>query len=292
MADAYGSEAAPDVREQEEARRTRRDQLRREEIVRAEKAVLAREERLAGALQEADARALAARRSIEALSARVARVLMTHGDAPQLLGVVRQLDGFEASPFDLGHHRARELAVREEAVRARDWLATALSAELQRFGEELELLELRLRDATAELDQLPEPTALAPPEAPRVSAALRARGGPRRRERPRVRMETVIDLTSPSNFFSGFSENLSDGGVFVATDRRVPLGTEVELSFRLPDGTQVLGRGLVRWSRTGHDATGLDVAPGVGVQFVELGGPAEEAVRRFLATRDPIFYPG
>jgi len=281
-----------DERELELERRAQRQQRRRDELVRAEQAVLEREGLLAAAVSEVDAKALSGRRAIEALSARVAEALLAHGDAPGLLTVVRQLDVLEAPAFDMSDHRARELAVREEAVRARDWLATSLEAELQRFNNELEELSELIALANVELDQLPPPSASPPGRGrgPIVTSAWRA---PRRREQPRVRMETEIDLTSASNFFSGFSENLSDGGVFVATDRRVPIGAEVELAFRLPDGTEVRGRGVVRWTRSSHDAvSGIDAAPGVGVQFVELNGPAEEAVRRFLATRDPIFYPG
>jgi uncharacterized protein (TIGR02266 family) len=125
----------------------------------------------------------------------------------------------------------------------------------------------------------PRPAARAP--APPVDAAKRAA--------KRVRMQATVDLSSDDNFFNGFSSNISDGGLFVATVNLVPIGTEVDLHFSLPSGEKVEARGVVRWVREVNDQV-HDAFPGLGVQFTRLEGQAQQAVTRFVAAREPMFY--
>ena len=103
-------------------------------------------------------------------------------------------------------------------------------------------------------------------------------------------MQTQLDMSSDSNVFTGFSTNLSEGGVFVATVNLLPVGTPVDLTFTLPGNTRVTVKGEVRWTREIDDRV-PDVFPGVGVRFVELGMDAAQALHRFVAEREPLFYP-
>ena len=106
----------------------------------------------------------------------------------------------------------------------------------------------------------------------------------------RIPMQTQVDLSSDSNVFTGFSTNLSEGGVFVATVNLLPVGTPVDLTFTLPGNTRITVKGEVRWTREIDDRV-PDVFPGVGVRFVELGVDAAQALHRFVADREPLFYP-
>ena len=106
----------------------------------------------------------------------------------------------------------------------------------------------------------------------------------------RVPMQTQVDLSSDSNVFTGFSTNLSEGGVFVATVNLLPVGTPVDLTFTLPGNTRITVKGEVRWTREIDDRV-PDVFPGVGVRFVELGVDAAQALHRFVAAREPLFFP-
>ena len=99
-----------------------------------------------------------------------------------------------------------------------------------------------------------------------------------------------MDLSSDSNVFTGFSTNLSEGGLFVATVNLLPVGTPVDLTFSLPGNTRISVHGEVRWRRELDDRA-PDVFPGVGVRFVELSPEAAQAVHRFVADREPLFYP-
>ncbi|MBL8911263.1 MAG: TIGR02266 family protein [Archangium sp.] len=118
-----------------------------------------------------------------------------------------------------------------------------------------------------------------------VSAAEAAK----KRQSPRVKMQAAVDLSTDSNFFNGFSANISDGGLFVATVNLLPLGTEVDLAFTLPSGVKVEAKGVVRWVREVND-THQDAFPGLGVQFSALQPQAQAAINDFLAQRDPLFF--
>jgi uncharacterized protein (TIGR02266 family) len=96
-----------------------------------------------------------------------------------------------------------------------------------------------------------------------------------------------IDLCSEHNFWTGLTMNISEGGVFVATNVMLPIGSVVGLHVELPKGTRILALGEVRWCRpsTGND----DVPPGLGIQFVGLDQPSMSAIRCFVTTvREPM----
>lgn len=116
------------------------------------------------------------------------------------------------------------------------------------------------------------------PGAPKLTAE--------RRHGPRRKLEVEIGLHSDSHFYVGFAEDLSDGGLFVATYEAVPLSSPVRVVFELPCGTRVSAPGRVAWVREpleGH-------APGVGVAFEALSDEQREAILAFVRERPPLFY--
>jgi uncharacterized protein (TIGR02266 family) len=100
-------------------------------------------------------------------------------------------------------------------------------------------------------------------------------------------VEAEVNFGSDSNFYLGFTENLSTGGVFVATYVAKPIGTKITLELLLPNGARVLTGGTVRWLRLDS----CDGWPGMGVQFDALSEVAERAIREVLPMREPLFYP-
>ena len=83
-----------------------------------------------------------------------------------------------------------------------------------------------------------------------------------------------------------FAEDLSDGGLFVATYEAVPLNSPVRVVFELPCGTRVSAPGRVAWVREPLDGH----APGVGVAFEALSDEQREAILGFVRERPPLFY--
>lgn len=111
-----------------------------------------------------------------------------------------------------------------------------------------------------------------------------------RRVAKRASMQAVIDLTSDSNFYAGFSTDVSNGGLFVATVYVLPVGAHVDLSFSLPTGERISTHGIVRWTREVNDQV-PDSFPGMGIQFASLSQVDREAIERFVRSREPMFFP-
>ena len=110
-----------------------------------------------------------------------------------------------------------------------------------------------------------------------------------RRATPRVELCVGVGFSSETNFYTGFTEDLSAGGLFVATHALLPIGTSLNITFWLPDGHEVTTVGVVRWVRNTRDYND-DAGPGMGVQFRGLRADDADAIREFIALREPIFY--
>ncbi len=123
-----------------------------------------------------------------------------------------------------------------------------------------------------------------------------------RRSSPRYAIQIGITLCGDNNFYMGLSENLSEGGVFIATQTVLEIGTVVRLQFSISteDAGPITVVGVVRWLR-GQNAMAQDhnmftsteeshLRPGIGIQFAEVS-PADEAkIREFFSLRRPDFY--
>jgi uncharacterized protein (TIGR02266 family) len=134
-----------------------------------------------------------------------------------------------------------------------------------------------------------------PPPAPSAKGGVlaapftgeRKPSGPDSRRQPRHVVEIEIGFASETNFYVGFTENLSVSGVFIATYAAKPIGTKIEVVLTLPGGTSELRvKGVVRWQR----AASTDGWPGMGVQFADVSPDAEAQIRKFLSMREPLFY--
>jgi uncharacterized protein (TIGR02266 family) len=112
--------------------------------------------------------------------------------------------------------------------------------------------------------------------------------GAHRREHSRFSVDLDVTVGSDHNFYAGFAENLSAGGVFIATHNLKPVGSKIELSVNLPEGVQVRAAGEVRWIRVFNEQS--DMPPGMGVKFLDVDGGAVAAINAFLARRDPLFF--
>jgi len=109
------------------------------------------------------------------------------------------------------------------------------------------------------------------------------------RRHRRISLRTEVHLESVSNLYTGLSNNLSEGGVFVATADLLARGTVLDLEFSIPDGgPSIQTTGVVRWTR--EDGEDIDGPPGMGVQFVELDDRARVRLERFVALRDTLYF--
>ncbi len=113
----------------------------------------------------------------------------------------------------------------------------------------------------------------------------------KRREYRRVAVRLGVTLTSDSNFYVGFADNISEGGLFVATQQHVDVGTTVDLEIGLPDGGELLeATALVRWQRANGDPAN-GILPGFGASFIEIADEDRARLEAFIESREPLFYP-
>ncbi len=108
-----------------------------------------------------------------------------------------------------------------------------------------------------------------------------------RRRAPRRGCALELEFTRDTHFYAGLTQDLSQGGVFVATYQLFPVGSRLELGFQLPDGTQVRTRGVVRWLRAEGEA-GAE-RPGMGIAFLDLSEEALAGIARFCRERAPLY---
>jgi len=118
--------------------------------------------------------------------------------------------------------------------------------------------------------------------------------GAERRTSPRVDLEIEVTLESDSNFYTGLTQDISTGGLFVSTHRLRKIGQQVVLKFSLPGSpAPVVVECEVRWLREPgplHDHRAYEQPPGMGLKFLNLSAESRAAILGFLKARDSIFY--
>lgn len=106
------------------------------------------------------------------------------------------------------------------------------------------------------------------------------------RKAARYAVEIEVGFTSESNFYVGFTENLSATGVFVATYAQKPIGSTIEVTIALAGEDEIKVEGVVRWLRE----SSADGWPGMGVEFEHVAPEVEAKLKAFLSLREPLFY--
>ncbi|NVJ17273.1 TIGR02266 family protein [Myxococcus sp. AM010] len=293
---------------------------REAELAHAESELLTLEARLHEQIAQATAEASALATRLEQARQALTRAHQAPGADPMLGEQSSRLQLAAAPALDVEAPRARALEARQVALQARRQAGSEMQSLLRAHQEQAAQVARAVAEAEAVLKRQAE-AAKARQEAvsraaheaakarqaelARAAAAARAQGHaplPAAAARPaatpendarrngRVRMHTSIDMRSDSNFFTGFSLDISEGGVFIATVDAVPRGTQVELDFTLPGGRPMKVTGVVRWVREANSRT-PELMPGVGVQFTGLPLEVASAISSFVTTRDPMFFP-
>jgi uncharacterized protein (TIGR02266 family) len=96
-----------------------------------------------------------------------------------------------------------------------------------------------------------------------------------RRRSERYALVLPVDYSAVDAFFTEFSANINEGGMFIETNEPAPLGTVIELQFRLPGLDRPLEvSATVAWLSDGK----AESPAGMGVEFNELSPDAREAI--------------
>lgn len=103
---------------------------------------------------------------------------------------------------------------------------------------------------------------------------------------PRVAAPLEVRFRTTGQFLVSYCLNLSRGGLFVTTDRPLPVGALVTLDFHvpgLPERAQLEAR--VRWIRSQADESG---PPGMGLQIERTDEILGEHIDRIISRATPI----
>ena len=105
----------------------------------------------------------------------------------------------------------------------------------------------------------------------------------------KVNVNTMLNLNTDHQFYNGFSENIEEGGIFVATFDPKPEGSKVLVNFKLAGGRKVAARGIVHFVIE-YNPLATEMAPGMGVRFTDLLANDKVAIEEYLKQREPMFY--
>ncbi len=92
-------------------------------------------------------------------------------------------------------------------------------------------------------------------------------GDSEKRRSERTPLVVRVDYTTVDAFFSEFTANINEGGLFIETENPPPSGTAVLLNFKLPGEEEPIRvHGRVVWT----SALGGAESPGMGIEFENL----------------------
>jgi uncharacterized protein (TIGR02266 family) len=107
----------------------------------------------------------------------------------------------------------------------------------------------------------------------------------------RFDLEVKVDLESDHNFYTGLTQNISSGGLFIATHHIRKIGDRITLNFTLPGNPNpVVVETEVRWIRENTALMRAHGESGMGVRFINLSPEAQKAIDAFLGSRESLYY--
>ena len=103
-----------------------------------------------------------------------------------------------------------------------------------------------------------------------------------KRASERYEVTIPVDCTTQQVFISNHVCNISRGGLFIRSDKPLPLQAEVSLVLRLPDaGVTIRATGRVVWNYDVVRGTSR-IIPGSGIRFVDMSPSDRAALESYL----------
>ena len=113
---------------------------------------------------------------------------------------------------------------------------------------------------------------------------------PEQRGAERFNFRCEINAKSDHQFFTGFTENISAGGLFISTYQTLELGSRFEMAFEITGINREFKATVeVCWLRE-YNEMAPQMTPGMGVKFIDLGSQEEQILNEVLKRIDTLFY--
>ncbi len=112
-----------------------------------------------------------------------------------------------------------------------------------------------------------------------------------KRRYPRLDLGTVVQFHSSTgaSFYTGFTENISSGGLFISTYEFLPeLGDRFTVEFSLPNGRKIEAEVEVAWIRE-FSPLNPEISPGFGCKFLRLSPEDEAAINEYISKEGSLF---
>jgi len=186
---------------------------------------------------------------------------------------------------NIGDRRTDLLTKKKELARQKDQLQARIAGVDVRKSQAEQEQAYQETQKSASFQQQPTQQ----PENEGDQSSSHQKSGEEQRIHPRLSVEVDVTMNTEHNFYAGLTENISEGGIFIATVENLPLGTELDLKISMPQQEPVQVKGNVSWVREYNEFTS-DVSPGVGVEFNDLSAGDKELIQEFISSRSPLLY--
>ncbi len=190
----------------------------------------------------------------------------------------------ETQARGIGECRTELLHQREQLNRQKESLQTQIVDVVKRKQQAEQKLVSDAEQRAAEFQSTPAGSTASPAPVPIPSPDLKTQ-----RSFPRLSMSVEVSLHTESNFYTGLTENISEGGLFIATRNNLAIGTHMDLTIFLPDLDPLQISGEVCWIREYNQFT-EDQPCGVGVSFHNISEQHSQIIADFIRSRSPLLY--
>ena len=115
------------------------------------------------------------------------------------------------------------------------------------------------------------------------SAGAKKKTDSERRKHTRYRVKMQVDWSSGENFLLSTIENISEMGIFIATEKPLKQGTTLKLKFAPQDIKPFEVTGEVMWVNP-LTKNGKNINPGMGIKFVSLTDEKRQKIQELITT--------
>ncbi|MCP4676539.1 MAG: hypothetical protein GY854_13695, partial [Deltaproteobacteria bacterium] len=108
-----------------------------------------------------------------------------------------------------------------------------------------------------------------------------------RRQHPRAEASLQVSYKSVAALVQAYSSDISEGGLYLATRKLMPVGTVIALNIALPDeGPELEAIARVVRVQNEKEAASGGRQRGMGMEFLDVGGrPVSDQIAEFLFKR-------
>jgi len=108
--------------------------------------------------------------------------------------------------------------------------------------------------------------------------------GAERRRYKRYDVKLHADVTTEDAFLFAYVSNISEVGIFLATDKPLAVGTLMKLRFRPLESESFEVEGEVVWVNPVRQKPEENINPGMGIKFVNLDDATRDRIVKLIRT--------